>query len=120
MLSPKSLRWMLQATESITANIFHLINDLLVEAVESGRDQISDEAIENWRSELDIEAAFGRRRKLSAVATCRSFCRRLLMSCCHPLAAIFSNGWRRWLCRCAALSLLAGRPEATRWGKFAR
>ena len=58
VLSPKSLRWMLQVTEGITANIFHLINNLAVEAVETGREQIRDEAVENWRPELDMEAAF--------------------------------------------------------------
>ena len=58
VLSPKSLRWMLQVTEGITANIFHLINNLAVEAVETGREQICDEAVENWRPELDMEAAF--------------------------------------------------------------
>ena len=38
VLSPKSLRRMPQATEGITANIFHLITHLAIEAVESGRE----------------------------------------------------------------------------------
>ena len=49
---------MLQVTEGITANVFHLINNLAVEAVETGREQICDEAVESWRPELDMEAAF--------------------------------------------------------------
>jgi len=58
VLSPKSLRWMLQVTEGITANVFHLINSLAVEAVETGREQICEEAVESWRPKLDMEAAF--------------------------------------------------------------
>jgi hypothetical protein len=49
---------MLQVTEGATANIFHLINRLAVEVVENRRKQISDEAVENWRPELDMETAF--------------------------------------------------------------
>ncbi|MEK1852188.1 MAG: hypothetical protein AAAC48_09980 [Phyllobacterium sp.] len=49
---------MLQITEGITANIFHMINSLAVEAIESGRERIIDEAVENWEPEFDAEAAF--------------------------------------------------------------
>jgi hypothetical protein len=35
-----------------------MINGLAVEAVESGREQITDEAVESWEPELDTEAAF--------------------------------------------------------------
>jgi hypothetical protein len=35
-----------------------LINNLAVEAVETGREQICDEAVESWQPELDMEAAF--------------------------------------------------------------
>lgn len=52
VLTPKSLRRILQITEGITANIFHMINCLAVEAVEGGREHITDEA------EFDAEAAF--------------------------------------------------------------
>jgi hypothetical protein len=58
VLSPKSLRRMLQVTEGITANIFHMINSLATDAIGNGREQITDEAIENWHPELDTEAAF--------------------------------------------------------------
>lgn len=37
VLTAKSLRRMLQITEGITANIFHTINTLAIEAIESGR-----------------------------------------------------------------------------------
>ena len=49
---------MLQITEGITANIFQMINSLAVEAVQTGREQISDEAVESWQTEFDFEAAF--------------------------------------------------------------
>jgi hypothetical protein len=47
VLAPKLLRRMLQISEGITANIFHMINNLAVEAIESGREQITNEAVEN-------------------------------------------------------------------------
>jgi hypothetical protein len=58
VLTPKSLRRMLQITEGITANIFHMMNSLAVEAVETGAEQVTDEAIERWVPEFDAEAAF--------------------------------------------------------------
>ena len=58
LLTPKSLRRILQITEGITANIFHMINNLAIEAVESGREQITNEAVENWEPDFDADAAF--------------------------------------------------------------
>ncbi|WP_202618659.1 TniB family NTP-binding protein, partial [Ensifer sp. LC54] len=58
VLTAKSLRRILQITEGITANIFHMINSLAIEAIESGKERITDEAIENWEPEFDAEAAF--------------------------------------------------------------
>ena len=58
VLTPKSLRRILQITEGITANIFHMMNSLAVEAVETGAEQVTDEAIERWVPEFDAEAAF--------------------------------------------------------------
>jgi len=58
VLTPKSLRRMLQITEGITTNIFHMINSLAVDAVENGHEHIADEAVENWEPEFDAEAAF--------------------------------------------------------------
>jgi len=57
-LTAKSLRRMLQVTEGITANIFHIVNILAIEAIENGREKITDEAIEKWEPEFDTEAAF--------------------------------------------------------------
>ncbi|MGE0769636.1 MAG: TniB family NTP-binding protein [Hyphomicrobiaceae bacterium] len=58
VLTPKSLRRILQITEGITANIFHMMNSLAVEAVEAGAEHVTDEAIERWVPEFDAEAAF--------------------------------------------------------------
>jgi hypothetical protein len=35
-----------------------MINRLAVEAVQTGGEQISDEAVESWQPEFDAEAAF--------------------------------------------------------------
>ncbi|MGZ2471944.1 hypothetical protein ACVI1N_000235 [Sinorhizobium medicae] len=58
VLTAKSLRRILQITEGITANIFHMINSLAIEAIESGSERITDDAIERWEPEFDAEAAF--------------------------------------------------------------
>jgi hypothetical protein len=58
VLTAKSLRRILQVTEGITANIFHIVNSLAIEAIESGRERITDEAIEKWEPEFDADAAF--------------------------------------------------------------
>jgi len=49
---------MLQITEGITSSIFHMVNNLAVEAIESGCERVTDDAIENWQPEFDVEAAF--------------------------------------------------------------
>jgi hypothetical protein len=41
LLTPKSLRRILQITEGVTANIFHVINSLAVDAIRNGREQIT-------------------------------------------------------------------------------
>lgn len=58
VLTVKSLRRMLQITEGITSNIFHIINSLAIDAIESGQERITDAAIEKWEPEFDAEAAF--------------------------------------------------------------
>lgn len=58
VLTPASMRRILQITEGITANIFHMINDLAIDAIEGGHEQITDDAIERWQPEFDVEAAF--------------------------------------------------------------
>ena len=58
VLTPKSLRRILQVTEGITANIFHMINGLAADAAQNGQEQITDEGIESWRPLSDRGAAF--------------------------------------------------------------
>ena len=58
VLTAKSLRRMLQISEGITANLFHMLNTLAIEAIESGQERITDAAVERWEPEFDVEAAF--------------------------------------------------------------
>ena len=58
VLTAKSLRRMLQISEGITANLFHIVNTLAIEAIESGQERITDTAVERWEPEFDAEAAF--------------------------------------------------------------
>lgn len=58
VLTPKSLRRILQITDGITANIFHMINSLAIASIENGSERITDSAVESWEPEFDSEAAF--------------------------------------------------------------
>jgi GTPase SAR1 family protein len=58
VLTPKSLRRILQITDGITANIFHILNNLAIEGIKSGIERITDEAVENWEPQFDAKAAF--------------------------------------------------------------
>jgi hypothetical protein len=52
VLAPKSPRRMLQITEGITANVFYMINNLAVEAVETGTERITDDMVESWQPDF--------------------------------------------------------------------
>ncbi|MDE9452195.1 TniB family NTP-binding protein [Aliiroseovarius sp. Z3] len=58
VLTPKSLRRILQITDGITATIFQMLGSLAIEAIESGAEQITDNAVEAWVPAFDTEAAF--------------------------------------------------------------
>ena len=58
VLTAKSLRRMLQISEGITANLFHIVNTLAIEAIENGQERVTDAAVERWEPEFDAEAAF--------------------------------------------------------------
>lgn len=58
VLTPKSLRRILQITDGITANIFQMINSLAINAIENGTECITDSAVETWVPAFDTEAAF--------------------------------------------------------------
>ncbi|MEL7513053.1 MAG: hypothetical protein AAGK03_00460 [Pseudomonadota bacterium] len=59
VLTPRSLRRILQISDGITANIFHMINSLAIEAVEDGRERITDSAVDAWAPDFDVEAVYG-------------------------------------------------------------
>ncbi|MEC7795273.1 MAG: TniB family NTP-binding protein [Pseudomonadota bacterium] len=58
VLTPKSLRRILQITDGITANIFHMINSLAIEAVVDGSERITDGAVDAWTPDFDVEAVY--------------------------------------------------------------
>jgi hypothetical protein len=57
-LSAQSLRHLARITDGITAQIFSTLNELAIEAVRTGAERITDEAVEAWRPAVDKEAAF--------------------------------------------------------------
>ena len=58
VLSVQSLRTLARATDGITAKVFSMPNELAVEAVRSGKEQITDEDVESWIPALEREAVF--------------------------------------------------------------
>ncbi len=58
VLSARAVRRILQVTGGITARVFRLLNELAIEAIESGAERITDEAVEHWHPTVDREAAF--------------------------------------------------------------
>ncbi len=58
VLTPKALRRILQITDGITANIFHMLGSLAIEAIESGSEKITDDGVAAWVPAFDTEAAF--------------------------------------------------------------
>ena len=46
-----------QVIKGLTANLFHIVNSLFIEAMESGRERINDEAMK-WESEFDADGSF--------------------------------------------------------------
>ena len=58
LLSARSLRRLLQVADGLTARVFRALNELAVEAIASGRERITDEAVERWTPLGDAEAAF--------------------------------------------------------------
>ena len=58
LLGARSLRHLLRVTDGLTARVFRALNELAVEAIASGRERITDEAVEHWTPALDAGAAF--------------------------------------------------------------
>jgi hypothetical protein len=45
-------------TDGITARVFTTLNELAIDAVRSGKEQIADDDVEHWKPALEREAAF--------------------------------------------------------------
>lgn len=58
MLSAGALRRILQITEGLTTLVFRLLKDVAIEAIQTGREQITADGVERWRPIVDPEAAF--------------------------------------------------------------
>ena len=57
-LSAHSLRTLAHVTDGITAKVFSMLNELAVEAVRSGKEEITDDDVEAWKPALEREAVF--------------------------------------------------------------
>ncbi|MBV8423328.1 MAG: hypothetical protein JOZ26_25255 [Hyphomicrobiales bacterium] len=42
----------------VTSKIFRLLNEVAIEAIETGAERLTDEAVEKWRPLSEEEAAF--------------------------------------------------------------
>jgi Bacterial TniB protein len=58
VLTARGLRRILHVTNGVTARIFRLLNDLAIDAIETGTERITDQAIETWKPITEEEAAF--------------------------------------------------------------
>ena len=56
--SAQSLRTLARATDGRTAKVFGMLNELAVEAIGSGKEQITDEDVESWKPAREREAIF--------------------------------------------------------------
>ena len=57
-LSAHSLRTLTRVTDGITAKVFSMLNELAIEAVRSGKEEITDDDVEAWKPALEREAVF--------------------------------------------------------------
>ena len=58
VLSARAMRKILQVTDGITSKVFRMLNDVAIEAIETGAERITDDAIERWRPVMNHEMAF--------------------------------------------------------------
>jgi hypothetical protein len=45
-------------TDGVSARVFRMLNDLAVDAIETGVEEITNEAVERWRPVVERQAAF--------------------------------------------------------------
>lgn len=58
VLSAQAARRILQVSGGITAKVFRMLNELAIEAIETGTERITDEAVEAWQPALGRDVAF--------------------------------------------------------------
>ena len=58
VLTVRGLRRILLVSDGVSARIFRMLNDVAVEAIETGAERITDEALERYRPLGEDEAAF--------------------------------------------------------------
>jgi Bacterial TniB protein len=58
VLTARAARRILQSTDGLTAKVFRMLNELAVEAIETGAERITDEAIERWHPATNHETSF--------------------------------------------------------------
>jgi len=58
VLTAKSLRHILQASEGLTTKIFAMLNALAITAIEAGHEQITDAALLQWSPVVRSEGTY--------------------------------------------------------------
>lgn len=58
VLTVKGLRRILQTSDGVSARIFRMLNEVAIEAIETGAERITDEAIERYKPIGEDEAAY--------------------------------------------------------------
>jgi len=58
VMTAGGLKRVLRVTGGVTSKIFRLLNEVAIEAIETGTEQLTDAAVEKWRPLSEEEAAF--------------------------------------------------------------
>jgi DNA-binding protein len=58
VLTAKGLRRILQTSDGVSARIFRMLNEVAIEAIETGTERITDEALERYKPVGEDAAAF--------------------------------------------------------------
>jgi len=58
VLSARAMRRLLQVTNGITAKVFPLLHQLAIEAIKSGAERLTDDAIDQWQPMTPNERLF--------------------------------------------------------------
>jgi len=58
ILTAGGLKRILRVTDGVTSKIFRLLNEVAIEAIETGAERLTDEAVEKWKPLSEEEAAF--------------------------------------------------------------